>query len=100
MLTPDPREAVQPWKCAVVTLLREILAENKLSCQLLQRTIAHMYQDAATSTQMCSASSDVPSGSQPPKAAPISHSLSCFFPPVQLVEQFGYVNLASEAEVL
>ena len=46
MLIPGPREAVLPWKRAVVTLLREILAKSKLSCQLLWRTTAHMYQDA------------------------------------------------------
>lgn len=46
MLIPGLREALLPWKHAVVTLLREILAKSKLSCQLLQRTTAHMYQDA------------------------------------------------------
>lgn len=46
MLITGPREAVLPWKHAVVTLLREILAENKLSCQLLPRTTAHACRDA------------------------------------------------------
>lgn len=43
-LVPRPREAVLPWKRAVGTLLREVLAESKLSCQLLWSTTAHTYR--------------------------------------------------------
>lgn len=45
-LIPGSREGVLPWKCAVVTLLREMVAKSKVSCQLLWRTTADMYQDA------------------------------------------------------
>lgn len=44
MVIPHPREAVLPWKCAVETLLRKILAESKLPCQMLRSTTAHTCQ--------------------------------------------------------
>lgn len=55
IILPSPREAVLPWKQALVTLLREILAKNQLFCQFLHRSTALLYPDQPTSPSVCCA---------------------------------------------
>lgn len=97
MLILGPRETVLP--CSISAKRDSGREQTFLPCCSIEPQHACIRMQV-TPTQMCCASSDVPSGSQPHGAAPTPHSLSCFFPSAQLVEQFVYVNLASEAEVL